>query len=101
VRPAPAGLATQHGLDPRHQLVRVERLGQVVVSAQFQALDAAQLIALGGEHDDRNLVVRAAQAAAGGQAVFAGQHQVEHDQVEHFAPSRRSICSVFGTARAR
>ncbi|MNZ84398.1 hypothetical protein D3C78_1031530 [compost metagenome] len=78
-------LATQDRLDASHQLIGVERLGQVIVGAQLQALDTAQFVALGGEHDDRNLVVRATQAAAGGQAVFAGQHQVEDDQVEHFA----------------
>ena len=66
------------------KFARAERFAQVVVSAQFQALDTAQLVALGGEHDDRNLIVRAAQAAAGGQTVFARQHQVEDDQVEHF-----------------
>ncbi|RWW90478.1 hypothetical protein BHE74_00052359 [Ensete ventricosum] len=81
-------LAAQYCFYARHQLVRVERLGQVVISAQLQALDTAQLIALGGEHDDWNLVVRAAQALAGGQAVFAGQHQVEHDQIEYFTPQQ-------------
>jgi hypothetical protein len=44
-----------------------------------------EVVALGGEHDDRYLVVRRTQAAASGQAIFAGKHQVEHDQVEHFA----------------
>ncbi|MNV64472.1 hypothetical protein D3C71_1571160 [compost metagenome] len=78
-------LATQNGFYTGHQLIGVERLGQVIVGAQLQALDAAQLIALGGQHDDGDLIVRTTQAAAGGQAVFAGQHQVEDDQVEHFA----------------
>ena len=78
-------LAAQHGLDPRQQFARVERLGQVVVGAQFQALDAAALVALGGEHDDRHLIVLFAQAAAGSEAVLAGKHQVEHNQLEQFA----------------
>ena len=78
-------LAAQHGLDPRQQLARVERLGQVVVGAAFQALDAAGFVTLGGEHDDRHLVVRLAQATAGGQAVLAGQHEVEHQQLEQLA----------------
>ncbi|MNH06669.1 hypothetical protein D3C79_660450 [compost metagenome] len=76
-------LAAQHGLDPGHQLVRVERLAQVIVGAQLQALDTAELVALGGEHDDRDLVVLLAQALARRQAILAGQHQVEHHQVEH------------------
>ena len=78
-------LAAQHGLDPRQQLARIERLGQVIVSAQFQTLNAAGLIALGGEHDDRHLIVGFAQAAAGRQPVLAWQHQVEHHQVEQLA----------------
>jgi hypothetical protein len=67
------------------QLARVERLAQVVVGADFQADDAVDVLALGGEHDDRGAVVGGAQAAADGQAVLAGHHQVEHDQVGRFA----------------
>ncbi|MCY1179660.1 hypothetical protein D9M73_200690 [compost metagenome] len=78
-------LAAQHGLDPRQQFARVERLGQVVVGAQLQPLDAAALVALGGEHDDRDLVALLAQTATGGQAVLAGHHQVEHHQLEQLA----------------
>src|SRR3546814_672656 len=47
-------------------------------------LDTAQLIALGSEHDDRDLVVGTTQAAAGRQTVFTRQHQVEDHQVEDF-----------------
>jgi hypothetical protein len=36
-------------------------------------------------HDDRRGVVGGAQPAADRQAVFAGQHQVEHDQVDRLA----------------
>ena len=72
-------------MDARQQLARVEGLGQVVVGADLEADDAVDVLDLGGEHDDRRRVVGRAQAAADRQAVFAGQHQVEHDQVDGLA----------------
>jgi hypothetical protein len=74
-------LAAQDRVDAGHQLARVEGLGQVIVGAHFEADDAVDVLALGGQHDDRGLVAGAAQAAADRQAVFAGQHQVQHQQV--------------------
>ena len=74
-------LAAQHRVDARHQLARVEGLGQVVVGAHLQADDAVDVVALGGEHDDRGRGRLRAQAAADRQAVLARQHQVEHHQV--------------------
>jgi hypothetical protein len=67
------------------QFARVEGLAQVVVGADFEADDAVDVLALGGEHDDRGAVVGRAQAAADRQAVLAGHHQVEHDQVDRVA----------------
>jgi hypothetical protein len=58
------------------------RLGQVVVGTDFQADDAIDVFHLGGEHDDRRRVVGGAQSPADRQAVFAGQHQIQHDQVD-------------------
>ncbi len=78
-------LPAQHRTDAREQLARVERLGQVVVGALLQALDAAGLVALGGEHDDRDLIVRLTQPAAGGQPVLARHHQVQHHQLKQLA----------------
>ena len=78
-------LSAQHRANPRQQLARVEGLGQVVVGPLLQPLDAAGLIALGGEHDDRDLVAAGTQARAGRQAILAGHHQVEHHQMEQLA----------------
>jgi len=83
--------AAQHGVDARHQFARIERLGQVVVGAQFQTDDAVDLVALGGQHDDGEIpafLVLRAQAAANRQAVLARHHQVEHDEVVEFARQR-------------
>jgi hypothetical protein len=43
--------------------------------------DAIHLVGLGGQHDDRHLRA-GAQPLAQGKAVFARQHQVEHDEVD-------------------
>ena len=73
--------AAQHGLYARHQFARVERFGQVIVCAHFKADDAIDLVALGGEHDDGDVVIGATQALADGEAVLARQHQVKDQQI--------------------
>ena len=78
-------LAAQHRMNARHEFARVERLRQVIVGAHLEADDAIHVFTLRGEHDDRRAVVAAAQAAADRQAVFAREHQVEHEQVETLA----------------
>ena len=65
-----AARAAQDRLDARQQLARAERLGQVVVGAHLQADDAVGLLAARGEHDHRDLGLRA-QVAAQRQAVVA------------------------------
>src|SRR5574343_1107367 len=73
--------AAQDGVDARHQLARVERFYHVVVGTQLQAYHAVGRLATGGQHDDRR-IADAAHVTTQRQAVFAGQHQVEDDQVE-------------------
>src|SRR5574343_151077 len=75
----------QHGVDAGQQFAWVEGLAQVVVGAHFQAHDAVHVLALGGEHDDGCAVVGGTQAAADREAVFAGHHQVQHDQIDRVA----------------
>ncbi len=58
-----------------------ERLGEVVVGAHLEADDAIDVVALGGEHDDRDVVARRAQAPADREAVLAREHEIEHDEV--------------------
>ena len=55
--------AAQHALDARHQLARVEGLGDVVVGAHLEADDAIDDRAGGRQHDDRD---RSRSARAGG-----------------------------------
>ena len=82
----------QHRLDPRQQLARVERLGHVVVGAELEPDHPVGLLGHRGQHDDRQVALRA-QLPAQGEAVLARHHDVEHDQVDpaglEHAPRRR------------
>ncbi len=72
--------AAEHGADPRQQLARRVRLGDVVVGPELEAHDYVHLGVLGGEHDDRHALGRADLPAHLG-AGEAGEHEVEQDQV--------------------
>jgi hypothetical protein len=76
-----AARAAQDDLDAGQQLARAEGLGQVVVGAHLQAHDAVGLVAACGEHHDGQ-VGPGAQVTTQRQAVVAGQHHVQHHQVE-------------------
>jgi hypothetical protein len=68
--------AAKNALQPRAQLARVERLGDVVVGADFEARHAVDHVARAGDHDDAELVALA-QVARERQAVLARQADVE------------------------
>ena len=73
--------AAQHRVNARQQLARIEGLGQIVVGPHLQPHDAVHVLALGGEQDDRGLVLLAPQAAQDGQAILARHHKVEDQEV--------------------
>src|SRR5581483_176896 len=73
--------APQDGADAGDELLRVERLGEVVVGAEVEAGDLVLVLAFGGEHDDGRLSVALAEPARDLHAVDLRHHQVEHDQV--------------------
>ena len=58
----------------------MEGLGEVVVGAQLQPDHLVCHLVPSREHDDRNLA-GLPDLPADGEAVHAGQHDVEHDQV--------------------
>ena len=98
-RPAAAG-AAQHRAHPQGQFPRAERLGHVVVRAGLEADQAVGLVAQGGQHHDRDRPA-GAQPAAHLQAVHAGQHQVEDDQVGRLLgdPAQRLVPVVHALDR--
>ena len=94
LRRAPA----QHRLDARGELLRRERLGEVVVGAGLEAGDLVLLHRARGEHQDRQ-VARAlvgAQAPREGEARFPRQHPVEDQHV-----GQRGADRGFGLLGAR
>ncbi|CAB3787798.1 hypothetical protein LMG27177_02293 [Paraburkholderia fynbosensis] len=74
--------AAQHRADPREQLTRGKRLGQIVVGAHFQTEDPIGFLVAGGEHQHgHGAEFAGAQFTAQHETVRARQHQVEHDQI--------------------
>ena len=55
--------ATTHGPDARRQLTPAERLGDVVVGAEFEPEDPVELVTAGRQHDDRDRAALAELAA--------------------------------------
>ncbi|MDT4841042.1 hypothetical protein FQZ97_748830 [compost metagenome] len=89
-------LATpQQRTDARQQHARAHRFAHVVIGAQLQAQHLVHVVGARGEHQDRPLVL-AAQLAADGQAVLAGQHQVEHHQVRALLEDARHRLAAIG-----
>ena len=74
--------AAQHGLDAGDEFARAERLGDVVVGAEFESEDAVGFAALCGQknYGHGGEAGRLANGAANFQAVFAGDHDVEHEE---------------------
>ena len=66
--------------DPRDQLLRLERLDDVVVRAGLEAQDHVDGVALGREHDDRHAGL-GADLAADVDPVDTWQHQVEQHKI--------------------
>ncbi len=93
-----AVVAAQHRADAGEQLAWVARLGQIIVSADFEADDAVGILAHRREHDDL-WPFGTAQAAQDRQPILPGHHQIEDDRIK--APARerqihrRSVAGLF------
>ena len=73
--------AAQHGADAGDDLLEAERLGDVVVAADGEALDLVVDRVARGDEDDRQLAALLAQPPGDGEAVHVGEHHVEDAQV--------------------
>ena len=80
-------MAAQHRADPRHQLARRERLGDVIIRTGFQPQYLVALIAARGQHDNRNVAGACIGAKLFRQDHTAGirQHPVQQDQIRQIA----------------
>ena len=74
-------MAAEQALDAGQQLGEVERLGDVVVGAELEAVDHVVRLVARREHEDRREVAVLAQPLADLEAVDLGQADVEQDQV--------------------
>lgn len=72
-------------MDSRQQFPRVEGLRKIVIGAHFQPDDSIDFITFCGEHHDRCSVILSAHAAKKRQTIFAGQHEIQDNQIERLA----------------
>jgi hypothetical protein len=82
------GRSPKHGPNARDELLRAERLDDVIVGADLQADDAVGLVAASGQHDDGD-VRRTAKLPGDVEAVAPGKPEIQHDQVGARAPRAR------------
>ncbi|MNP25989.1 hypothetical protein D3C76_1188190 [compost metagenome] len=68
-------------LGPRDQLARVKRFDHIIVGTTLKADDAVDFVVAPGDQDDADLRAHP-QFAGQGQAIFAGQADIEHHQVD-------------------
>ena len=73
---------TTEGADAGEQLEIGEWLGEIVVGAEIEPLDAVAERAGGGEHEDARRVVLGNERAADGVAAQHGQIAIEDDDVD-------------------
>ena len=76
----------QRRLDAGHELLHPERLREVVVGADLEAVHLVVLRPSRRDHDDRDRDPLLAQRARDPPAVLAGQHQVDHRDVGALEP---------------
>ena len=73
--------AAQHRAHAGDELLEAERLGDVVVAADREALDLLLGGVARGQEHDRHVVPVGAQPLHDREAVAVGEHDVEHDEV--------------------
>ena len=80
---ASVSLTAQMRLDAGHQFARAERLGDVVVAADFKAENAIDLIGSRRQKNDRRAreFGGLADLPAKIEPILPGQHHVQHDEI--------------------
>jgi hypothetical protein len=78
--------AAQDRLHSSDQLLRAERLGDVVVGSELEAAQDVTLVLAGGEQEDGDVLVDVADALEDDEAGELGQVDIEDHEVGLFAP---------------
>lgn len=92
--------APEHRLNAGSQLARIKGLHQVVVGADFQAVDAIHVVAAGGEHNYREAGFLP-DLAESFEAFDLGKHDVEDDQGKLAGDGAgQAFCAVIGNVNA-
>jgi hypothetical protein len=86
--------APQERANSCNQLPGPKRLGYVIVRANFKSDNTVDFSAQSGQHDDRNHRGRS-QSPANAQSVFAGQHDVQDNDVRDL-PREKGVHTVGG-----
>jgi hypothetical protein len=75
----------QHRVHAQHELAHAERLDHVVVGAELEADDAVDLLSLGRDHDDGDVLGArlSLESRADGGPGPIGEHQIEQHDVRH------------------
>ena len=87
----------QDGLDPRDELARRERLGEVVVGAELEAEQLVELVVAGGEHHDRDRASRARSSRVTSRPSSPGRPR---SSTTRSGCSRRAVSSAAGPSAA-
>ena len=82
--------SAQHRPHPRHHLHHSERLYEIVIRTEIEALYFIVLHAARGRHYHRDITPRGVrvQLFEHGDAVLSGQHHVKNDKIGHILPKR-------------
>jgi hypothetical protein len=77
-------VAAEQGVNAGEQFFQAEWLEQIIIRPAVEAFHAVVDLALGGEHEHRHGAAAFAELAADGEAIEAGHHHIEQDEVEGF-----------------
>ena len=77
--------AAEEGADAGEEFFGAEGFDEVIIGAGIEAFDAVLDHAFGGEEEDGDVAMEFAKFGADGEAIEAGHHDVEKDEVGLFA----------------
>ena len=74
-------LSREHPLDRGEKVLKIERLGQIVIRAELDALDRNCQVINGRQHDDAGLDIFLLERLENGDAVHARHPDIQQNQI--------------------